>query len=118
MAMNLSKRIDEALDDLEERPPGNWRDDAAGFGADLLADPEALVRLANTRMPFGKYVGRLLLDLPEAYVVWFAKKGYPKGELGASLTAMYEIKANGMEALLRPLVDVSPQPGVPRPSAW
>ncbi|MGD9939622.1 MAG: DUF3820 family protein [Clostridia bacterium] len=67
-----------------------------------------MVRLANTRMPFGKYAGRLLMDLPEAYVVWFAKQGYPRGELGASLAAMYEIKANGMEALLRPLVDLSP----------
>ncbi len=108
MAMNLSKRIDQALGDLEEKPPGNWRDGAAGLDPDFLSDPEALERLANTRMPFGKYSGRLLIDLPEAYVVWFAKKGYPKGELGANLAAMYEIKANGMEALLRPLVDLSP----------
>lgn len=106
--MNLSKRIDEALGDLEERPPGNWRDGAAGLDENFMADPEALVRLANTRMPFGKYSGRLLVDLPEAYVLWFAKKGYPKGELGTSLAAMYEIKANGMEALLRPLVNPFP----------
>ena len=127
--MNLSKRIDEALSTLEERPPGNWRDgasavssaypadpdgpaspaDPAGTDAGdyqaFLSDPEALVRLANTRMPFGKYAGRLLLELPEAYVLWFASNGYPKGELGSSLAAMAEIKANGMEALLRPLVD-------------
>jgi len=120
--MDLKKRIDEALGDLEERPPGDWQDGAPGFGgeldAGLLADPQALVRLANTRMPFGKYAGRLLLDLPEAYVLWFANKGYPKGELGASLAAMNEIKANGMEALLRPLVDLSLRPGVPRPGTW
>lgn len=110
--MNLAKRIDAALNDLEEKPPGDWRDGAAGFDrdldSDLLTDPQALVRLANTRMPFGKYAGSLLVDLPEAYVVWFAKKGFPKGELGASLAAMYEIKANGMEALLRPLVGLLP----------
>jgi hypothetical protein len=119
--MSLSKRIDEALADLEERPPGDWWDGASGFGrdldSDLLADPEALVRLANTRMPFGKYAGCLLLDLPEAYVLWFSKKGFPKGELGSSLATMCEIKANGMEALLRPLVNLSPRPGMPRQSA-
>jgi hypothetical protein len=118
--MNLSTRIDQALEELEERPPGDWRDGASGFGGgldpDLLADPQALVRLANMRMPFGKYAGRLLLDLPEAYVLWFANKGYPKGELGASLAAMNEIKANGMEALLRPLVEGALRPGVPKPS--
>ncbi|HAE21172.1 MAG TPA: hypothetical protein DCG47_02460 [Spirochaetaceae bacterium] len=63
-----------------------------------------LLRLANARMPFGKYSGRLLIDLPEAYVVWFARNGYPKGELGVLMAALYEIKANGMETFLRPLV--------------
>jgi len=67
-------------------------------------DPEFLVRLANARMPFGKYAGRLLLDLPEAYVVWFSHQGYPKGELGEQLAALYAIKENGLEPLLRPLV--------------
>jgi hypothetical protein len=67
-------------------------------------DAEALVRLANARMPFGKYSGRLLIDLPEAYVVWFSHKGYPRGELGEQLQAMYAIKENGLESLLRPLV--------------
>lgn len=103
--MELSKRIDEALSELEERPLGDWREGALGLGPDILADPGALERLANTRMPYGKYAGRLLLDLPEAYVVWFAKNGYPSGELGMSLATMFVIKANGMEALLRPLVN-------------
>jgi hypothetical protein len=107
MGMNLSKRFDKALGELDERPAGDWRD-GASLGSDFLADPEDLVRLANTRMPFGKYSGRLLIDLPEAYVLWFAKKGFPRGALGASLGALYEIKVNGMEALLRPLVDPSP----------
>ncbi len=67
-------------------------------------DPDFLVRLANARMPFGKYSGRLLIDLPEAYVVWFSHKGYPKGELGEQLAALYAVKENGLEPLLRPLV--------------
>lgn len=55
-------------------------------------------------MPFGKYAGRLLIDLPEAYVVWFAHKGWPEGELGELLASLYSIKENGLEGLLRPLV--------------
>ncbi|MBL8966000.1 MAG: DUF3820 family protein [Spirochaetaceae bacterium] len=55
-------------------------------------------------MPFGKYSGRLLIDLPEAYVVWFANKGWPEGEIGRLLAELYEIKANGLDPLLRPLV--------------
>lgn len=66
---------------------------------------EYLIKLANTRMPFGKYAGRLLIDLPEPYVVWFANQGYPKGEIGELLASLYEIKANGLEKLLRPLVE-------------
>jgi uncharacterized protein (DUF3820 family) len=66
-------------------------------------DAVALVRLANARMPFGKYAGRLLIDLPEAYVVWFSHKGYPRGEIGKQLESLYTIKENGLESLLRPL---------------
>jgi hypothetical protein len=55
-------------------------------------------------MPFGKYKGRLLIDLPEPYVVWFANQGFPKGELGEMLATLYEIKANGLEGVVRPLV--------------
>lgn len=69
-----------------------------------LDDFAFLESLANTRMPFGKYAGRLLIDLPEAYVVWFARQGYPKGEIGEQLASLYAIKENGLEALLRPLV--------------
>jgi uncharacterized protein (DUF3820 family) len=70
----------------------------------MNSDEEFLLRLANAVMPFGKYAGRHLIDLPEAYVVWFAHEGYPKGELGEQLAALYEIKANGLEYLLRPLI--------------
>jgi uncharacterized protein (DUF3820 family) len=69
-----------------------------------FGDPAFLVKLANARMPFGKYSGRLLIDLPEAYVVWFARKGWPEGEIGELLENLYTIKENGLESLLRPLV--------------
>jgi uncharacterized protein len=62
---------------------------------------EALVKLAHAKMPFGKYEGRYLSDLPEAYLIWFKQKGYPKGELGRMLMEVQEIKLNGLESLLR-----------------
>lgn len=70
----------------------------------MLDDRDFLVKLANARMPFGKYAGMLLLDLPEAYVVWFSRKGWPAGELGELLQALYAVKENGLEPVLRPLV--------------
>lgn len=66
-------------------------------------DPELLLRLARYRMPFGKYVNWLLIDLPEPYVVWFAGKGFPAGELGQMLAIVHEIKVNGLEYLFDPL---------------
>ena len=71
-----------------------------------LPDADELLALASMRMPFGKYQGRLLIDLPEPYVVWFAKKGFPEGRLGRMLQAVYEIKANGLEYLFTPLRQV------------
>ncbi len=65
---------------------------------------EALIELANTKMPFGKYAGRYLVELPETYVLWFKGKGYPKGKLGDQLRVIEEIKTNGLEDLLRPLI--------------
>jgi len=70
---------------------------------DMFPDKEYLLKLVRTRMPFGKYKGRLLIDLPEAYIVWFAQQGFPKGELGNMLECVYEIKLNGLEYLLDPL---------------
>ncbi|GFE60162.1 DUF3820 family protein [Geobacter sp. AOG2] len=68
-----------------------------------LADPQHLIDLAEARMPFGKYQGRLLIDLPEPYVVWFAQQGFPKGKLGDQLRTIHEIKVNGLEYLFDPL---------------
>ena len=68
-------------------------------------DRHELVELANTRMPFGKYAGRLLVELPEPYLVWYSQKGFPPGKIGNQLRLMYEIKVNGLEKFIWPLVD-------------
>jgi hypothetical protein len=68
-----------------------------------LPDPAILIELANTKMPYGKYAGRVLIDLPEPYVVWLANNTMPKGRLGEQLQLLYEIKVNGLERLLKPL---------------
>ncbi len=60
-----------------------------------------LLQLAKTKMPFGKYKDYYLVDIPEYYYVWFKQKGFPKGKLGQQLEAMYEIKVNGLEDLIR-----------------
>lgn len=65
---------------------------------------EILVLLANTRMPFGKYKDWRLMDLPEPYLAWFARQGFPPGQLGELLANMLEIKQNGLLPLLRPLL--------------
>jgi uncharacterized protein (DUF3820 family) len=64
-----------------------------------FCDHEQLLELAAMRMPFGKYQGRCLIDLPEPYVVWLAGQGFPPGKLGNMLRAVYEIKVNGLEYL-------------------
>lgn len=66
-------------------------------------DPNELLELARMRMPFGKYAGRLLIDLPEPYVIWFAQEGFPGGKLGRMLQTVHEIKVNGLEFLFDPL---------------
>jgi len=58
-----------------------------------------LLELAEYRMPFGKYTGTKLVDLPEPYVIWFAQQGFPNGKLGRLMKIVYEIKVNGLEYL-------------------
>jgi hypothetical protein len=70
---------------------------------DLEEQKKQLLELAGMKMPFGKYRGRLLIDLPEPYVVWFSQQGFPKGKLGEMLAVVYEIKVNGLEYLFQPL---------------
>jgi len=69
-----------------------------------IADSEFLFAAINQEMPFGKYAGRKLLQLPEPYLVWFYKKGFPEGKLGKQLALMYEVKLNGLETMLKPLL--------------
>lgn len=64
---------------------------------------EDLRKIANMKMPFGRYKDRSLIDLPEPYVVWFHGQGFPDGELGRLLAQLYEIKVNGLESLFDPL---------------
>jgi len=67
------------------------------------AQGEILLQLVQTKMPFGKYKGILICDLPEAYLDWFSRKGFPKGKLGLQLQTMHEIALNGLRHLLLPL---------------
>ena len=71
---------------------------------------QQLVKLAHTKMPFGKYEGKFLIDLPEYYVVWYNNKGFPKGELGEQLKLIYELKLNGLEELIRNIKKRYPKP--------
>ena len=64
---------------------------------------KVLNQLVTVKMPYGKFKGRLLCDLPESYLVWYKQKGMPKGNLGMLLETLYEIKLNGLEYLLKPL---------------
>lgn len=63
-----------------------------------------LIELANTRMYYGKYKGKLLIQIPEEYYVWYKGKGFPDGKLGRQMEQMLEIKINGLEKLIFPLV--------------
>lgn len=69
-----------------------------------------LIKLAHAKMPFGKYEGYYLIDLPEHYVVWYSQKGFPKGTLGDQLQLVYELKLNGLEALVRNIKKQYPKP--------
>ena len=65
--------------------------------------PQSLEKLVSWTMPFGKYEGRLLAELPGHYLAWFAREGFPKGEIGELLELMYTIDHNALRHLLRPI---------------
>jgi uncharacterized protein (DUF3820 family) len=69
----------------------------------MQPNPEILKSLVLTKMPFGKYAGRLLSDLPVSYLEWFSRKGFPEGKLGMQLQTVYEIKINGLDNILSDL---------------
>ena len=70
---------------------------------EVVFDSEVLLKIAKTEMPFGKYKGCRLIDLPEPYLVWFANRGFPQGNLGKLLGIVYEVKVNGLEYLFKPV---------------
>ena len=71
----------------------------------LLPDQSKLIELAKAKMPYGKFKGRFLIDLPEHYIVWYKQKGFPKGKLGNHLEQIFEIKVNGLEPMIRTIRD-------------
>jgi uncharacterized protein len=66
-----------------------------------IPDSKQLLELLEFKMPFGKYKGRALIDLPEHYLVWFSQKGFPEGKLGNLMMLAYEIKLNGLEGMVK-----------------
>ncbi len=69
----------------------------------MRMSPEDLQLLVTREMPYGKYKGRLIADLPGNYLNWFAREGFPTGEIGRLLALMHEIDHNGLKSLLEPL---------------
>jgi uncharacterized protein (DUF3820 family) len=68
---------------------------------ELKPDKRHLIELAHYKMPFGKYKGWYLIDLPEPYLIWFRQKGFPDGKLGQMLASVLEIKINELEVLVK-----------------
>ena len=66
-------------------------------------DPQVLMDIIEMKMPFGRYKGRALADLPEPYLVWFSQKGFPKGKLGQLLETVYVMKLNGLNHIIAEL---------------
>ena len=66
-------------------------------------DSQLLLQLVEMKMPFGKYKGTVLCNLPVSYLEWFQRKGFPEGKLGMLLQTIYELKLNGLDYLLTPL---------------
>lgn len=75
----------------------------------MNSEQELLIKLAHAKMPYGKYKGRDLIDLPEPYVVWYKEKGFPTGQLGEQLKLVYELKLNGLENLIHNIKKQNPK---------
>ncbi len=69
-----------------------------------MKEEHELLALANAKMPYGKYSGKYLIHIPEPYLVWYKNKGFPAGKLGKQLELVLEIKINGLEDLIYPLI--------------
>ena len=67
----------------------------------MQQDKQILIDLAKMKMPFGKYKGRYLIDLPDHYIVWYKNKGFPAGKIGKQLELVYELQLNGLEDIVR-----------------
>ena len=67
----------------------------------MIEERQFLIDLAKMKMPFGKYKGSFLIDLPEHYIVWYHNKGFPKGKLGQQMHLVYELQLNGLEDIVR-----------------
>lgn len=74
----------------------------------VMLEKENLLKLARIQMPFGKYAGRVLIDLPEEYLLWFDKKGWPEGELGDLLKLCLALKIEGLDSVVKPLKRIWP----------
>ena len=70
---------------------------------EVFPDTKQLIELFKFKMPFGKYKDRVIMDLPEYYLVWFNQKGFPKGKLGELMNLAYEIRLNGLEPMINKL---------------
>jgi uncharacterized protein (DUF3820 family) len=67
----------------------------------MIQDQQFLIDLAKMKMPFGKYKGTFLIDLPEQYIVWYSNKGFPAGKLGKQMGLVYELQLNGLENIVK-----------------
>ena len=89
----------------------NDKENSSLGSSEKLSDPSAelgfsqehLIKLTKWQMPFGKYAGWVLIDLPEEYLFWFDKKGFPEGELGELMKFCLDLKTEGLDGLLKPL---------------